>query len=278
MSRGAAQRLPLALVLLLAVSACTSAEEQAAQEAALRDDAERSLTIQMAAAMEQIDAYAAEIDAVMQPLPLLRGREEAALFDASPRHLAAARRLGIIPGADVPPLLEDGTLVTLVDSPHWVVRDLDYSQPYVTPATVAFLTDLGTRFQAALADLGWPPLRMEVTSVLRTAESQAALRQVNPNAALGTSAHEYGTTVDLTYAAFRAPAEPVRAYGTAPEPLAATLQQIEALAIERVAGRRSRELQAILGRVLIEMRAEGQVLITLERRQPVYHITVTRGV
>ena len=36
------------------------------------------------------------------------------------------------------------------------------------------------------------------------------------------------------------------------------------------------ELQGILGRVLIEMQREGSVLVTLEREQPVFHITVNR--
>lgn len=45
---------------------------------------------------------------------------------------------------------------------------------------------------------------------------------------------------------------------------------------EPVAARRSRELMAILGNVLIEAQDEGKVMVTLERLQPVYHMTVAR--
>jgi len=40
--------------------------------------------------------------------------------------------------------------------------------------------------------------------------------------------------------------------------------------------RKSRELQKILGDVLREAQDEGIVLVTLERLQPVYHVTVAR--
>ena len=49
-----------------------------------------------------------------------------------------------------------------------------------------------------------------------------------------------------------------------------------AIAAERVAARRAMELRAILGEVLIELQNEGMVMVTLERLQPVYHMTVAR--
>ncbi|MFW6202185.1 MAG: DUF5715 family protein, partial [Gemmatimonadota bacterium] len=54
------------------------------------------------------------------------------------------------------------------------------------------------------------------------------------------------------------------------------LERVEAVMLERVAARRTREIQTIFAEVLREMQAEGDVLVTLERRQPVYHITVVR--
>ena len=47
-----------------------------------------------------------------------------------------------------------------------------------------------------------------------------------------------------------------------------------AVVAEAVAARRSRELQAVLGRVILEMQSEGNVLVTLERQQTVFHLTV----
>jgi hypothetical protein len=43
-----------------------------------------------------------------------------------------------------------------------------------------------------------------------------------------------------------------------------------------VGARKSREMQAFLGHVLIELQAAGDVLVILERLQPVYHITAGR--
>ena len=37
-----------------------------------------------------------------------------------------------------------------------------------------------------------------------------------------------------------------------------------------------RELQAILGEILLDLQREGRVMVTLERQQPVYHMTVAR--
>jgi hypothetical protein len=50
---------------------------------------------------------------------------------------------------------------------------------------------------------------------------------------------------------------------------------VAAMALE-VGARKSREMQAFLGHVLIELQAAGDVLVILERLQPVYHITVGR--
>src|SRR5690606_4824391 len=83
-------------------------------------------------------------------------------------------------------LIQAGTLVQLPDSTRWwVVRELDHSLPYVVPDVVVLLERIGTRFQDALAAMGLPPYRIEVTSVLRTPEGQAALREGNVNAAQG---------------------------------------------------------------------------------------------
>src|SRR5690606_23667144 len=102
-----------------------------------------------------------------------------------------------------------GRLVRLSDTGRWRVRDLDYSQPLVVPGVVALLDRIGERFHERLAELGAPAFRLEITSVLRTADDQAALRAVNPNAASGESAHEYGTTIDILYSAYSAPIDPI---------------------------------------------------------------------
>jgi hypothetical protein len=229
----------------------------------------------------RIEAAAAAIDSIFQPLPLLRPAQEQELRRfLNAQQLARARALGVgrqLPAERLAALEREGRLVRLEDTGHWVVRDLDHSQPLAVPSVHALLTELGRRFHARLADLGAPPYRMEVSSVLRTAADQAALRRVNPNAALGESTHEYGTTVDVLYSAFAAPAEPIVAIDAAEAPwLEPFLRRHAEVAAERVAGRRALELKAVLGHVLLEMQREGKVMVTIEQLQPVYHMTVAR--
>ena len=137
----------------------------------------------------RIDAEAGRIDSIFQPLPLLRPAQENALrrYDNA-QQLARARALGV--GRLLPPdrlteLRNEGALVLLEDTEHWVVRDMDHSQPLAVPAVHALLTRIGERFHARLAALGAPAFRMEVTSALRSAADQAELRRINPNAAEG---------------------------------------------------------------------------------------------
>ena len=235
----------------------------------------------LAANLDRILAHADSVEAALRPVALLTPRQ-ARGFDRFPNaeHLKVARRLGVpqpVSGELRDRLLTEGRLVRLEDSDFWVVRDLDYSTPLVTPDALALLNEIGERFHARLAALGLPPLRIEVTSVLRTSDDQARLRRTNPNATRGVTTHQFGTTVDLAYSSFRAPATPTLDLDLEGEDdLEPYLRRIEALAAETGAARMSRELQAELGRVLKAMQDEGKVMVTMEVRQPVFHITVAR--
>lgn len=227
----------------------------------------------------RVDSAAEAIDSIFQPLPLLRAADEEALRRYSnAAQLERARALGVgrsLSEAELEALVVEGRLVRLEDGEHWVVRDLDHSQPLAVPGVHALLTEIGERFHERLADLGAPPFRMEVTSVLRSAADQAALRRVNPNAARGESTHEYGTTVDVLYSAFSAPAEPIVAMDAAEaESVSGHLRRYADIAAERVAARRAMEIEAVLGAVLLEMQREGKVMVTFERQQPVFHMTL----
>lgn len=229
----------------------------------------------------RIEARAAEIDSILQPLPLMRPAQEAGLRRfPNAAQLARARRLGV--GRSLPPerleaLVGAGRLIRLESTEHWVVREMEASSPLVVPSVRALLSEIGARFHARLSELGLPGFRFEVSSALRSEEDQAALRRVNPNAAPGESTHEYGTTVDVLYSAFSAPAVPIAeidARGAAwLEPFLGRYADVSA---ERVAGRRALELRAILAEVLLEMQNEGKVMVTFERLQPVFHMTVAR--
>ena len=227
------------------------------------------------------DALADRIEDILEPVPLMRPAEEEALrrYLAGP-HLARARALGVraTDRARVDALVAEGRLIVLEDSTrHWILRRAGGRPTWVVPHTRALLVELGERFQRRLAEMGLPAYRIEVTSALRTTEGQAALRERNENAAAGTSAHEFGTTVDIPYTAFAPPAElPAELRVDGPAALRPYLDRLAALTLESVSARKSRELQKIFGDVLRQAQADGIVLVTYERFQPVFHVTVAR--
>ncbi|HSJ13272.1 MAG TPA: DUF5715 family protein [Longimicrobiales bacterium] len=268
-----------ALVALL--TSCTAQSGSDVVERS-RDEPGAALSSALEREMMRLNVRADSIDAIFQPLPLLRPSDEAALQRfGNEAQLSVAARLGVPPNpaeSELQRLVGDGRLVRLADSTEfWVVRRLDHSAPYLTPDAEALLRELARRFQHALVELDVPRFRLEITSALRTAQDQERLRRTNPNATTGRSTHQYGTTFDVAYSAFAAPLEgffqpdvPEAAW------LGDHLLQVASLTAETIAARRSRELMAILGRVLLELQAEGKVMVTLEQLQPVYHLTVAR--
>lgn len=232
--------------------------------------------------MSRIAARSDSADDILLPLPLLTSAEEAGLRRyLSEQQLQRARALGVPRPAssDLERLQREGRLVLLeASAPHWVVGQLDLSAAFVTPDARALLAELGERFHRRLAAMGLPLFRFEISSALRTSDDQAELRRTNPNAARGVSTHEYGTTVDVLYSRFAAPESLDDWVDAGGVPwLEGHLRDIAVIAAERVAGRRAHELKAILGHVLLEMQREGRVMVTLERQQPVYHMTVARS-
>jgi hypothetical protein len=271
---------PLLLVLML--SACGRAERE--REAAV--EAARAATVVeierlLSQAIRRADRLAGSADRILGPLPVMTPTAEGALrrFQNS-AHIARARALGVRVGnqAAADSLRSAELLVQLEDSTHhWIVRR-GSSPAYVVPHLRTLLEVLAVRFQERLAEMGLPPYRIEVTSALRTSERQAELRQSNANAAVGVSSHEFGTTVDLSYAAFAPPADPPAEILTnVPTELAPHLERIVDLALESVSARKSRELGAIFSQVLREAQAEGLALVLYERQQTVYHLTVARA-
>jgi hypothetical protein len=272
-------RFPHASLLVLAgfATACERGPTPEEIQAAALAGVERAL----AESIGRADALAEDVSRTLEPMPLMTpGEEDALRRFLNDVHVARARALGVR-AADslaVDSLVSAGRLVQLEDSTvHWIVRPRT-SPAYVVPQVRALLEELGTRFQRRLAELELPPYRMEVTSALRTSERQSDLRDSNPNAASGASSHEFGTTVDISYAAFAPPAElPADLTAGAPESLTPHLRRIGQLALESASARKSRELSKVLGDVLREAQSDGLVLVIYERQQTVFHLTVARA-
>lgn len=179
--------------------------------------------------------------------------------DANAAQIERARQQGLSHPFDLQQEISRGHLVELKDSTgYWTLHNLNYSAPYVTPSTQVMLIEMAQRFHRSLDSIGVPRFRLVITSALRTPETQAALRRVNRNASRIESAHEFGTTVDVAYRRFAAPVD-----------------ANDSIMI-KTAFNRGTELQAILGRVIAQMRKEGKLMVMMERRQPVYHMTVAR--
>ena len=200
-----------------------------------------------------------------------------------------AQSLGVEPPdtrAQADSLARAGRLVRIETDSLYTVLPMDSSVPYLTPSAAAALDSIAVRFREWLERRDLPPFRFAVSSGLRSAEDQAALRGGNVNAASGRSSHEYATTYDVTY-------NPTR-YSPAPDALPppprvdprvpsfledrvrASLVAEQSAALDRLAADYPSRLTAALGRALIDLEDEGILVVVRERRQPVYHITVAR--
>lgn len=270
-------------LLLLPLSACGWVEQQRQEAAQAAADSTRAATIaEMERALESATGRTRSLsrraNRILSPLPIMTPGEEAALRQyRNASHVARGRAIGVRATDEdaVDSLVAAGTLVRMADSTeHWIVRP-GTAPAHVVPEVPMMLEELGRRFQERLAEMDLPPYRIEVTSALRTTERQARLRRTNANAAAGVSAHEFGTTVDLSYAAFAPPlAIPDEILADVPEPLLPHIELLSDLAFESVSGRKSRELGRIFSQVLREAQAEGIVIVTYERQQTVYHVSV----
>ena len=276
----------LAGLLMCSLPACQPEEHEPSEAAGAVAAGEDTAAAPLDAAAEAraraiLEERLAEIDTTAQRLPGLiasiRRDMRRHLNDA---HVAAARRNGVGPvrdSAHVAALVGAGDLVRLPDSTRWwVLRDLNSSLPYVTPGTRAALEDIGRRFHARLDERGLPPFRLDVTSVLRTGQQQAALRRRNANAAETTSSHQFGTTLDVAYLSFAAPETLDHASLTPPPPreLTSPLRRDLTTWLDTLATRRAPHLEGELGFVLQQLQRDGVVLPLRERSQPVFHITI----
>lgn len=285
--RERSSRLAIGFIAVLSLVGCGAEpdREPPQRQSAARADSkdqdrahvEQELRNVHAEILDRVDS----VEQVLSAVPRLTGPERRRLRrDLNAEQIARARALGVraSDSSEVGQLRDAGQLVPLEDSTrYWVVRKLEHSMPYVTPDAEAMLTDIGRRFHAQLDSLGLPPYRMEITSVLRTPKTQAQLRQSNANASQGVSAHEFGTTLDISRIGFSAPAgSELQAQVASAPSLTPQVRQMEASALARAAEHQASALQAALGRVLVQMREENKLLVMMERRQAVYHITVAK--
>jgi len=189
-----------------------------------------------------------------RPHPILSVPSYKAAFpDTNAVQLAAAQRWGVKPvknRADAEARKKE--LVYIGSSPYYHVDPLHQSIPYLVPRAAVLLQDIGQAFFDSLYIKGIPLHRMIVTSVLRTQEDVARLRQFNGNAT-ENSCHLYGTTFDICY----------NRYETVEPPNGPRRRRV-----------RDDSLKYVLSEVLRDMREGGRCYIKYEVKQGCFHMTV----
>ena len=178
------------------------------------------------------------------------------LPDTQDQHISTAMLHGITPVATHKAVLwkaKHHQLVSITESPFFVVEKLDYSLPYLVPKAKDLLTIISVNFIDSLQSKGYKPYLPIVTSVLRTTLDVRKLTRRNRNAT-ENSCHSYGTTFDITYSRYM--------------PLTGTPTPVDSAEWKRG------ELKLVLAEVLYDLRNEGKCYVKHEHRQPCFHITV----
>lgn len=167
--------------------------------------------------------------------------------DKNDVHLTAAKAIGIEPVTDAASAWHTSRpLVGIETCRDFYVDRLTHSLPFLVPEAATLLHDIGRSFNDSLAARGGGSYRIKVTSVLRTSSSVAKLRRRNVNAT-ENSAHQYGTTFDISYSKF--------------------------ICDSITVARTQEDLKNLLGEILIGMRDSGRCYVKYERRQGCFHVT-----
>lgn len=144
-------------------------------------------------------------------------------------------------------MLENFELVQISSNENYQLKYLKHSHPYLIPEAASMIDEIATRFKIKLAERNLGNYSFLVTSVLRTEESQYKLSKRNSNAT-DTTAHLFGTTIDISYKHF---------YNHQTDTLEPNWEVIQ-----------------VLKKTLLDMRKECKILAVKERKQSCFHITV----
>ena len=177
------------------------------------------------------------------------------LKDDNNAHLMHARRNGLKePFASndcfheqIKTLEKTYELVEVKPNKYYQIKPLKHSFPYLVPEAVDLLNEIGWRFQQKLKENEYEKHAFMVTSLLRTQETQRKLSRSNVNAT-DTSAHFFGTTIDISYKEF---------YHSKSKEVV-----------------QDPKLVQFLTDVMTEMREECKLMVVRERKQACFHLTV----
>lgn len=174
--------------------------------------------------------------------------------DVQDVQIVAARRWGVRPvknRQEAEHRKQD--LVYVGANPYYSIdKAMSQSIPYLVPRASDLLQRIGRNFIDSLYVKNVPLHRIIVSSVLRTEDDVARLRQVNGNAS-EQSCHRFGTTFDIKYVFY----DPVHHVDGSP-----CVYVSDAV------------LKPVLAEVLRDLREQGMCYVKHERKQSCFHITV----
>lgn len=174
--------------------------------------------------------------------------------DLNPAHLRAAKEFGLKEPLQSREDAEavKNNLVKIRSNKYYTVDRLTHSIPYLTEGAAELLETIGRNFLDSLASKGLNPNKIIVTSVLRTQEDVKRLQKSGNVNASSNSAHNYATTIDITYSRF---------------------DKIETRLLRRYESVNTELLKSVLGEVLMELQKEGKCYVKYEKKQHCFHIT-----
>ncbi len=193
-------------------------------------------------------------------------------------HIKAAQENGTGPVAsdsEIEKFIQSGELVSIDTGEHTFhyFYNVKKKNRCLTPAAAEGLKELTARFQRNLrkrADL--TPVKIAISSALRTAEYQKGLRGKNFNATEG-STHSFGTSFDIFYDEYYVSPPPFDGSSSLTRSFISVLNPRMGF---MCGASIRRQLRSILTETLLEMQDEGRIFAILERRQRCYHVTVLK--
>ena len=95
----------------------------------------------------------------------------------------------------------EGELLLVRSGRYYVIENLSYSYPYLTPGSKNLLDEIGRRFRDKIEGEGYRGSRIIVTSMTRTSQNLRRLGRSNINVS-DNSPHLNGNAFDISYARF----------------------------------------------------------------------------
>lgn len=170
--------------------------------------------------------------------------------DSNKYQYVYAEKLGIDPIVSVKnSYFTKRPLIKIESNKFYHVDKLTHSLPFLVPEAAKLLEDIGKNFIDSLARRGADGYRIKVTSLLRTPSTVKRLRRVNVNAS-DSSAHQFGTTFDISYNHF--------------------------FCLDSTRTINGNDLKGVLGEVLLDLRKQERCLVKYEYKTACFHITATK--